>query len=122
MLPPKPNINADSSCNQVFLYDETGRLLDSRFLKSDENIRSGESLKLDGHLVDIGNLNGDNEPREESKLQGGDCVVVKETGRQHQQVQKQTNFHGDSFSSNNYYQCEYNKYFTILPYLYNIFI
>ncbi|WOG88103.1 hypothetical protein DCAR_0207337 [Daucus carota subsp. sativus] len=82
-----------SQRRQVFLYDETGRLLDSRFLKSDENIRSGESLKLDGHLVDIGNLNGDNEPHEESKLQGGDCVVVKETGRHHQQVQEQTNFH-----------------------------
>ncbi|XP_017235784.1 uncharacterized protein LOC108209413 isoform X3 [Daucus carota subsp. sativus] len=92
-----------SQRRQVFLYDETGRLLDSRFLKSDENIRSGESLKLDGHLVDIGNLNGDNEPHEESKLQGGDCVVVKETGRHHQQVQEQTNFHG-------YGRSEVNKY------------
>lgn len=44
------------------LYDETRRLLDSRFLKTNEMIRSGESLMLEGHLVDIGELEGDHEP------------------------------------------------------------
>ncbi|KAK1382331.1 hypothetical protein POM88_020066 [Heracleum sosnowskyi] len=92
-----------SQRRQVFLYDENWRLLDSRFLKSDENVRSGESLKLDGHMVDIGNLKGDNEPHEESKLLGGDCVVVRETGIRHQQVQAQTNFH-------DYRRSEPNKY------------
>lgn len=92
-------MKAHNSFNQVFLYDENWSLLDSRFLKCDENIRTGELLKLDGHLVDIGNLKGDNEPHEESKLLGGDCAVVRQTGIQYQQFHTQTNFHGDSFTS-----------------------
>ncbi|XP_074357876.1 uncharacterized protein LOC141697408 isoform X2 [Apium graveolens] len=92
-----------SQRRQVFLYDENWRLLDSRFLKSDENVRSGELLKLDGHIVDVGNLKEDNEPQEESKLSGGDSVVVRETGIKHQQFHTQTNFHDNRTSELNKY-------------------
>ncbi|KAG6399181.1 hypothetical protein SASPL_140657 [Salvia splendens] len=43
-----------SQGRQVKLYDTNRRHLDGRFLKKDEKICSGESLILDGHLVDIG--------------------------------------------------------------------
>ncbi|KAH9775037.1 hypothetical protein KPL71_006277 [Citrus sinensis] len=38
---------------QIMLFDETRKLLDSRFLRRDEVIRSGESVSFDGHLVEI---------------------------------------------------------------------
>ncbi|KAL8138847.1 hypothetical protein V2J09_004848 [Rumex salicifolius] len=39
---------------QAKLYDESKDLLSSRFLKKDEIMSSGETLKFDGYLVDIG--------------------------------------------------------------------
>lgn len=36
------------------LYDANWNQLDSRFLKNDENVRTGELLVFDTHLVDIG--------------------------------------------------------------------
>ncbi|KAK6935570.1 protein of unknown function DUF2439, partial [Dillenia turbinata] len=46
----------------VMLYDTSWKLLNSRFLKKDERITSGESLAFDGHLVDIGEPEGVHEP------------------------------------------------------------
>lgn len=40
------------------LYDDSRRLLDSRFLKKGEVIKSGESVAFDAHLVDIGEPHG----------------------------------------------------------------
>lgn len=45
---------ARGSQRQVMLCDETGTQLDRRFLKKDEMVSSGETLKFDGHLVEIG--------------------------------------------------------------------
>ncbi|KAL8263900.1 hypothetical protein R6Q59_022030 [Mikania micrantha] len=44
---------------QAVLYDETRKLLDSRFLKNEEIINAGESMRFDGHIVDIIELKDD---------------------------------------------------------------
>ncbi|KAI3756346.1 hypothetical protein L1987_56166 [Smallanthus sonchifolius] len=44
---------------QAVLYDETKRLLDIRFLKNEEIINAGESMRFDGHIVDIIELKDD---------------------------------------------------------------
>lgn len=36
------------------LYDESWKLLESRFLKKGEEVRSGETIDFHGHLVEIG--------------------------------------------------------------------
>lgn len=41
-------------CHKVMLYDTNRRLLDSRFLKKNEVVHSGESLAFESHLVEIG--------------------------------------------------------------------
>ena len=42
----------------MLLYDATRKLIDSRFLKKGEAIRSGESIAFDAHLIDIGEPEG----------------------------------------------------------------
>ncbi|KAL2551081.1 uncharacterized protein Fot_12611 [Forsythia ovata] len=64
---------------QVMLYDTTRRLLDSRFLKRDEIVSSGESLVLGSHLVDIGEREKDNKPPKDLALQGINCKAVVKT-------------------------------------------
>lgn len=95
------HIYAHNSFFQVFLYDANRRLLDSRFLKSNEMISSGESLKLDGHLVEIGECEGDQKPLKDSNIQGKNCIAVGETKMLHEQVQSHANYPvGSSTSSN----------------------
>ncbi|KAK3024185.1 hypothetical protein RJ639_043762 [Escallonia herrerae] len=85
------NSKSSSELPMAMLYDATGAILDSRFLKKDETIRSGEFLKFDGHLVDIGECEGDHKPLVDLNLQGGNCNVVKKTKTmQGQQVQTHT--------------------------------
>ncbi|XP_077251330.1 uncharacterized protein LOC143890503 isoform X2 [Tasmannia lanceolata] len=43
---------------QVLLYDDFGKLLDSRFLKKEEMVESGGTLTFDTCLVDIGDFQG----------------------------------------------------------------
>lgn len=38
------------------LYDEWDKLLDTKFVKKDDLIKSGETITLDSHLVDLGEL------------------------------------------------------------------
>ncbi|KAF7139128.1 hypothetical protein RHSIM_Rhsim07G0080700 [Rhododendron simsii] len=66
--------------SEVTLYDTGRRLLDSRFLKKDEVIGSGESLALDVHLIDIGEPEGDHRPPEELKVPGRNCTAGGKTG------------------------------------------
>ncbi|MCL7029837.1 hypothetical protein MKW94_023362, partial [Papaver nudicaule] len=40
--------------NQVLLFDSRKILLDSKFLKKGEVVRSGETMVFDGHLVEVG--------------------------------------------------------------------
>ncbi|XP_010267567.1 PREDICTED: uncharacterized protein LOC104604753 isoform X2 [Nelumbo nucifera] len=51
-----------SSLDKITLYDDGGKLLQTRFLKKDEVIGSGETLTFDAHLVDIGDPEGNHEP------------------------------------------------------------
>lgn len=58
------------------LYDSNKKLLDSRFLKKDEVIKSGETLTFDAHLVDVGEPEGNHEPLMELNVQGRNCKEV----------------------------------------------
>ncbi|CAK9310874.1 unnamed protein product [Citrullus colocynthis] len=47
---------------QAMLFDENRKLLDSRFIKKDEAVKSGESIAFDAHLVEIGECEKDHKP------------------------------------------------------------
>ncbi|XP_073226212.1 uncharacterized protein [Cicer arietinum] len=51
------------STSKLALYDECEKLLECRLLKNDEAVTSGETLAFNGHLVDIGSLEGENKPQ-----------------------------------------------------------
>ncbi|BAT72962.1 hypothetical protein VIGAN_01041000 [Vigna angularis var. angularis] len=51
-----------TSTSKVSLYDECEKLLECRLLKNDETVISGESLVLNGYLVEIGDQEGDKKP------------------------------------------------------------
>ncbi|CAN0908867.1 hypothetical protein LINGRAHAP2_LOCUS25504 [Linum grandiflorum] len=57
---------------QVKLYDASWNVLESRHLKKDEQISSGRSIAFGAHLVDVGELKGDNQLREDSYAPGND--------------------------------------------------
>ncbi|KAI3804490.1 hypothetical protein L1987_26066 [Smallanthus sonchifolius] len=57
---------------QAVLYDETRRLLDSRFLKNEEIINAGESMRFDGHIVDIIELK-DDKPLKNTNVDESNC-------------------------------------------------
>ncbi|KAK4400277.1 hypothetical protein Sango_1133800 [Sesamum angolense] len=76
---------------QVMLYDMNRRQLDSRFLKKDEIVCSGESLSFEGHLVEIGEEEGDHKPVTYSNLQGKYCKVVGKTDLANHQAKIPTN-------------------------------
>ena len=61
----------------MILFDESRKLLNSRFLKKDEVIRSGESIAFDGHLVEVGELDGDHKPLIDLNVQGNNLNVKK---------------------------------------------
>ncbi|GAV68678.1 DUF2439 domain-containing protein [Cephalotus follicularis] len=68
-----------SSGRQVMLFDESRKLLDSRFLKKNEEIRSGESLVFDAHLVEIGDSEGAHNPAVDLSAQGNKCINLSKT-------------------------------------------
>ncbi|XP_059444436.1 uncharacterized protein LOC132176289 isoform X2 [Corylus avellana] len=70
---------------QVMLFDASKKLLNSRFLKKDEVIRSGESIAFDAHLVELGEPDGELKPFMDSNVQRDNCNVAKETGTMHRQ-------------------------------------
>lgn len=57
---------------QAILYDETRTQLDSRFLKKEETITAGESMKFDGHIVGIIELR-DHKPLKDTNVDGRNC-------------------------------------------------
>ncbi|XP_057981524.1 uncharacterized protein LOC131166911 [Malania oleifera] len=79
-----------SLLNKVVLYDECEKLLNSRFLKKDEFVESGETVALDTFLVDIGDPKGDPKPLPESNFLRRDQKI---TG-------KGRLMHGQSFGNN----------------------
>ncbi|XP_062146507.1 uncharacterized protein LOC133854358 isoform X3 [Alnus glutinosa] len=70
---------------QVLLYDASRKLLDSRFLKKDEVIKSGESIAFDGHLIEIGEHEGNHEPLMDLNIQGNDGNIIQKSGLMHGQ-------------------------------------
>lgn len=64
---------------QVLLYDASRKLLDSRFLKKDAVIKSGESIAFDGHLVEIGEHEGNREPLMDLNIQGNDGNIIQKS-------------------------------------------
>ncbi|CAL0312569.1 unnamed protein product [Lupinus luteus] len=68
---------------QVVLYDLSKRPLERRFLKRDEVIRAGESVRFDGHLVDVGEPEGSHESSVNLNEQGtGNRVIGRRKLRQ----------------------------------------
>lgn len=70
---------------QIMLFDETRKLLDSRFLRRDEVIRSGESVSFDGHLVDIGEREDIREPLANLKVQRNSCNIAEKSDEMQRQ-------------------------------------
>ncbi|GAB2211914.1 hypothetical protein Droror1_Dr00025253 [Drosera rotundifolia] len=50
------------SNNKVMLYDDSDKLLESKFLKKDEAVKTGESLAFTSYLVDIGDPEDSHRP------------------------------------------------------------
>lgn len=67
------------------LFDTSRKLLDRRFLKTDEVIRSGESITFDAHLVEIREHYGDQKPLMDLNVQGNNCNDLKESRIRHGQ-------------------------------------
>ncbi|XP_021672077.2 uncharacterized protein LOC110658664 isoform X2 [Hevea brasiliensis] len=61
---------------QIMLYDASRKLLDSRFLKKDEIIRSHESVVFDAHLVDIGEPEQENQLPMDLNVQGNNISLI----------------------------------------------
>ena len=40
-------------CAQIFLLDEDGAVLNSKFLKSAENVKKGSKIELSNYLVEV---------------------------------------------------------------------
>ncbi|XP_049935367.1 uncharacterized protein LOC116260144 [Nymphaea colorata] len=47
-------LELSNSNQKILLYDDCGKLLDSRFLRKDEIVQCGGSLEFETHLVDVG--------------------------------------------------------------------
>ncbi|KAG8382535.1 hypothetical protein BUALT_Bualt05G0087500 [Buddleja alternifolia] len=80
-----------SEGRQVMLYDITKRQLNSRFLKKDEIVCSGESLSFEGHLVEIGEQEGDHKPVIDFTFQGKNCEAVGKAYIANNQAKSPTN-------------------------------
>ncbi|PHT92209.1 hypothetical protein T459_00091 [Capsicum annuum] len=55
-------LELQSSNNKAMLYDDYEKLLGVKILKSDTDVKTGETLAFDSYLVDIGDPHGDYKP------------------------------------------------------------
>lgn len=69
-----------SSVSKVVLYDDSEKLLDSRLMKKDEMVKSGETLTFDAFLVDVGDPEGDHRPLSDLNMQGSNKYYVQKSG------------------------------------------
>ncbi|XP_039161177.1 uncharacterized protein LOC104446065 isoform X1 [Eucalyptus grandis] len=60
--------SSGSITRQVFLYDTSWKLLDSRFLNKAEEVCPGEMMEFPGHLVEVGNREANHESLRELNL------------------------------------------------------
>ncbi|XP_026399824.1 uncharacterized protein LOC113295714 [Papaver somniferum] len=63
-----------SPLSEVLLYDSRKMLLDSKFLKKGEVVRSGETMLFDGHLVEVGDPEGSSLGRTAGALKRADIA------------------------------------------------
>ncbi|GMI78585.1 hypothetical protein HRI_001527800 [Hibiscus trionum] len=72
-------INSGTLQRQIMLYDESKKQINSRFLKKDEVIQSGESIVFDAHLVNIGDAEGNHPNLTNSDAHVSNCNVAGKT-------------------------------------------
>ncbi|KAM2075461.1 hypothetical protein ACFX1T_038349 [Malus domestica] len=65
---------------QIILLDASRNQIDCRFLKKDEVVASGESIRFDAHLVEIGEREGDRKPVAVLHIRENKHNVVSEAG------------------------------------------
>ncbi|KAB2608873.1 hypothetical protein D8674_012041 [Pyrus ussuriensis x Pyrus communis] len=64
----------------MILFDASRNHLDCRFLKKDEVVASGESIRFGAHLVEIGEREGDRKPVADLRTRENKHNVVAEAG------------------------------------------
>ncbi|KAK0587813.1 hypothetical protein LWI29_029299 [Acer saccharum] len=84
-----------SQGRQILLFDETRKLLDSRFLRRDEVIKSSESVAFDGHLVEIGELEEDREPLADLNVHRNNSNIAGKAEALHRQQTYIKNINSD---------------------------
>ncbi|XWS22000.1 hypothetical protein CRYUN_Cryun30bG0105800 [Craigia yunnanensis] len=75
--------NSGTLQRQIMLYDGSKKLINSRFLKKDEVIQSGESIVFDAHLVDIGEAEGNYQGLMDSDVHVSNYNIAGKTGMIH---------------------------------------
>lgn len=68
---------------QAKLFDECEKLLEIRVLKSDEVVKSGETLTFNTYLVDVGDPEGGHKPVPNLNFQGKDKKSTRKFGLLH---------------------------------------
>ncbi|KAK2985538.1 hypothetical protein RJ640_015863 [Escallonia rubra] len=76
-------LELQSSSHKVVLYDDSEKLLDSRFVKMDDVVRSGETLTFGAYLFDIGDPEGEQKPKPNLNLQGREKKISEKAGSLH---------------------------------------
>ncbi|XP_021300031.1 uncharacterized protein LOC110428513 [Herrania umbratica] len=75
--------NSGTLQRQIMLYDGSKKLINSRFLKKDEVIQSGESIAFDAHLVEIGEPEGNYQGLMDSDVRVSNSNIAGKTGPMH---------------------------------------
>ncbi|XP_031390016.1 uncharacterized protein LOC116202562 isoform X2 [Punica granatum] len=78
--------NTGSMGRQVMLYDESWKLLESRFLKKGEEVRSGETMEFHGLLVEVGECKGNNKTVLDMNAKGSSCSSFQKLEAPNQRI------------------------------------
>ncbi|KAI6707009.1 hypothetical protein NL676_009971 [Syzygium grande] len=77
--------SSGSMTRQVFLYDMSWKLLDSRFLNKAEEVSPGEMMEFPGHLVEVGNSEANHESLRDLNACGNSFNSLHKSNMQKQQ-------------------------------------
>ncbi|KAF8019963.1 hypothetical protein BT93_G0599 [Corymbia citriodora subsp. variegata] len=77
--------SSGSMTRQVFLYDMSWKLLDSRFLNKAEEVCPGEMMEFPGHLVEVGNQEANHESLRDLNACGNGFSSLHKLNMQKQQ-------------------------------------
>ncbi|XP_058095861.1 uncharacterized protein LOC131241170 isoform X2 [Magnolia sinica] len=89
------------TCGKLMLYDDLGKLLESRFLNKDEVVESGGTLEFDNHLVDIGETERNYKPLTDLNAQGRDRKSVDKAGVLGQEARSRSSIESKTMVSQN---------------------